>query len=79
MNEKLSLSELQLIIKDSLYLTLPDFYWVVAEISEMKENSAGHCYLELIEKLPDGSIVEWDGRQQHLRLDLQTRKMPGQR
>jgi exodeoxyribonuclease VII large subunit len=53
MNEKLSLSELQLIIKDSLYLTLPDFYWVVAEISEMKENSAGHCYMELIEKLPD--------------------------
>jgi exodeoxyribonuclease VII large subunit len=53
MNDKLSLTELQLIIKDSLYMTLPDFYWVVAEISEMKENSAGHCYLELIEKLPD--------------------------
>jgi exodeoxyribonuclease VII large subunit len=57
MNEKLSLSELQLIIKDSLYITLPDFYWVVAEISEMKENSAGHCYLELIEKLPDEKNV----------------------
>jgi exodeoxyribonuclease VII large subunit len=53
MDDKLSLSELQLIIKDSLYLALPDFYWVVAEISEMKENSAGHCYLELVEKLPD--------------------------
>ncbi len=53
MDDKLSLSELQLIIKDSLYLSLPDFYWVVAEISEMKENSAGHCYLELVEKLAD--------------------------
>ncbi len=52
-DDKLSLTELQLIIKDSLYIALPDFYWVVAEISEMKENSAGHCYLELIEKLPD--------------------------
>jgi exodeoxyribonuclease VII large subunit len=52
-DDKLSLSELQLIIKDSLYLSLPDFYWVIAEISEMKENSAGHCYLELVEKLPD--------------------------
>ncbi|MGD0341382.1 MAG: exodeoxyribonuclease VII large subunit [Bacteroidales bacterium] len=53
MQEKLSLSELQLIIKDSLYMALPDFYWVVAEISEMNENSSGHCYLELVEKLPD--------------------------
>jgi exodeoxyribonuclease VII large subunit len=53
MSEKLSLTELQLIIKDSLYLALPDMYWVIAEISEMKENYNGHCYLELVEKLPD--------------------------
>ncbi len=53
MNEKLSLTELQLIIKDSLYLALPDMYWVIAEISEIKENYNGHCYIELIEKLPD--------------------------
>jgi exodeoxyribonuclease VII large subunit len=53
MNEKLSLTELQLIIKDSLYLALPDMYWVIAEISEIKENYNGHCYLELVEKLPD--------------------------
>jgi exodeoxyribonuclease VII large subunit len=53
MTEKLSLTELQLIIRDSLYMALPDMYWVIAEISEIKENSAGHCYLELIEKQPD--------------------------
>lgn len=53
MNEKLSLTELQLVIKDSLYLALPDMYWVIAEISEIKENYNGHCYLELIEKHPD--------------------------
>jgi exodeoxyribonuclease VII large subunit len=52
MTEKLSLTELQLIIRDSLYMALPDMYWVIAEISEIKENSAGHCYLELIEKHP---------------------------
>jgi exodeoxyribonuclease VII large subunit len=28
-------------------------YWVVAEISEIKENYNGHCYLELVEKHPD--------------------------
>jgi exodeoxyribonuclease VII large subunit len=50
MNEKLTLTELQLIIKDSLYIALPDMYWVIAEISEMKENYNGHCYLELVEK-----------------------------
>jgi exodeoxyribonuclease VII large subunit len=53
MNEKLSLTELQLIIKDSLYLALPGMYWVIAEISEIKENYNGHCYLELVEKHPD--------------------------
>jgi exodeoxyribonuclease VII large subunit len=57
MTEKVSLTELQLIIRDSLYLALPDFYWVMAEISELKENSAGHCYLELIEKHPDDKNV----------------------
>jgi len=53
MTEKLSLSELQLIIRDALYMALPDMYWIIAEISEIKENYAGHCYLELIEKHPD--------------------------
>ena len=53
MNEKLSLTELQLIIRDSLYLSLPQSFWVVAEISEITVNSSGHCYLELVEKHPD--------------------------
>jgi len=53
MNERLSLTELQLIIRDSLYTAMPGFYWVTGEISEVKENFAGHCYLELIEKHPD--------------------------
>ena len=57
MTEKVSLTELQLIIRDSLYMALPDVYWVIAEISEIKENSAGHCYLELIEKQPDEKNV----------------------
>jgi len=57
MTEKLSLTELQLIIKDSLYLALPDMYWVTAEITEIKENSAGHCYLELVEKYSEEKNV----------------------
>ncbi len=57
MTEKLSLTELQLIIRDSLYLSLPEAFWVIAEIAELKENYAGHCYLELIEKHPDEKNV----------------------
>jgi len=53
MTEKLSLSELQQIIRDALYLSLPKMFWVAAEISEITVNSSGHCYLELIEKNPD--------------------------
>jgi exodeoxyribonuclease VII large subunit len=50
MADKLSLTELQLLIRDSLYLALPQTIWVVAEISEITVNSSGHCYLELVEK-----------------------------
>jgi exodeoxyribonuclease VII large subunit len=74
MSEKLSLTELQLIIRDSLYLALPDMYWVIAEISEIKENYAGHCYLELIEKNNDERNVRakvkaliWNNRYRFLR------------
>jgi exodeoxyribonuclease VII large subunit len=74
MTEKVSLTELQLIIRDSLYMTLPDFYWVIAEISELKENSTGHCYIELIEKHPDEKNVRarikaiiWSTRYRFLR------------
>lgn len=50
MPEKLTLSELNSLIKDALMDAFPETVWVVAEISELKENRIGHCYLELIEK-----------------------------
>ena len=31
-------------------------YWVVAEISELKVNYSGHCYLELVEKGGDNQV-----------------------
>ncbi len=46
----LSLSEINSRIRQVLKENFPDNFWVVAEISEMKVNAAGHCYLELIEK-----------------------------
>jgi exodeoxyribonuclease VII large subunit len=43
----ISLTELQELIRDKIYEALPGSFWVIAEIAEMKVQSAGHCYLEL--------------------------------
>jgi exodeoxyribonuclease VII large subunit len=44
---KISLTELLGLVRDKIYEALPEAFWVVAEIAEMKVNSTGHCYLEL--------------------------------
>jgi exodeoxyribonuclease VII large subunit len=44
------LSELQEEIRGVLQGYFPGTRWVVAEISEIKENFSGHCYLDLVEK-----------------------------
>jgi exodeoxyribonuclease VII large subunit len=46
--ENRTLSELLGQVKGALEKELPDQYWVVAEIMELRESR--HCYLELIEK-----------------------------
>ncbi len=48
--EKITLFELNQKVKEALALSFRTQYWVIAEISEIKENSSGHCYLELIQK-----------------------------
>lgn len=50
-DKSLSLSELTSQVKSVLSSEMGGFYWVVAEIAELKVNGmSGHCYLELIEK-----------------------------
>ena len=50
MSEKrLTLYELNHLVKDVLESEMPDEYWVEAELSECRE-SKGHCYMELIQK-----------------------------
>jgi len=51
--EHLRLSELIRSVKDTLNDHLDPSYWVVAEISEIKINQKGHCYLELSESADD--------------------------
>lgn len=46
---KLTLSELNGLVRELIETTMPGPYWVEAEIAELHE-SGGHCYLDLIEK-----------------------------
>ena len=61
-NNPLSLYELLGGVKMSLKSSLPPAYWVTAEISEMKVNYSGHCYLELIEKDSSGESIKAKAR-----------------
>ncbi|MGQ1787170.1 MULTISPECIES: exodeoxyribonuclease VII large subunit [unclassified Saccharicrinis] len=49
-DSSLSLFELNQKIKKTIHSSFAETYWVVAEISEIREVRNGHCYLELIEK-----------------------------
>lgn len=48
--EEITLSELQEKIGKSIENALPGKYWVSAETGEVKIHSAGHCYIELIDR-----------------------------
>jgi len=48
--EAISLYELNALVKRSLEQCLPDVYWVQAELSDVRTNGAGHCYLEFVQK-----------------------------
>ena len=54
----LSLSQLNGLIKSAILDTLPDQYWVVAEIADLKLNQKGHCYLDLVEKEGNAAIAQ---------------------
>lgn len=49
-NSAISLYELNHLIKAVLHDGLPEMFWVRAEMSDVRVNQNGHCYLEFIEK-----------------------------
>lgn len=52
----LTLFELNSLVRKTIELTLPDCYWVEAELAEVRERS-GHCYMELIQKDEFGTAL----------------------
>ncbi len=55
--EPLGLFELNRQIRMVVQAGFPGSVWVVGEISDFSLNRNGHCYLELIEKEPDGNKI----------------------
>ena len=51
----LSLYELNALVKRSIHACMPDTYWVQAELSDVRSNYSGHCYLEFVQKEPRGN------------------------
>ena len=57
MMESYSLLELNRCIGQRLKGVMSGLYWIVAEINELHVNSAGHCFMELIEKAPQSGQI----------------------
>ncbi len=57
-DKHLSLSEFAYLIRESITASLPDSYWISAEIAGLRINQKGHCYLELVEKKDESVIAQ---------------------
>lgn len=55
--DALSLFELNTRIREVIKTGTEKTYWVIGEISEMKVNYSGHCYLELIQKAEESDQI----------------------
>lgn len=49
-NNTLSLKEFNMAVSRVVRQAMPAYYWVRAELSEVRPNRSGHCYVELVEK-----------------------------
>lgn len=53
--QPLSLYELNNLVKQAVRYSLSDSYWVQAELSDVRSNYSGHCYLEFVQKDATGN------------------------
>ena len=52
-----SLYELNALVRQSVRFCMPDAYWVQAELSDVRTNYSGHCYLEFVQKDPKSNAL----------------------
>ena len=55
--EYISLSELNQEVAELIRESFTDYYWLIAEISDVRETASGHCYLEFLEKNPQTNAL----------------------
>ena len=60
--ESLTLYDLQRMVRGALESRFSDPIWISAEISELKLNNSGHCYLNLVEKGAGGGTPRAEAR-----------------
>ena len=53
----MTLAELNTLVRRGIRACLPDAYWIQAELSDVRANYSGHCYLEFIQKDPKGNSL----------------------
>lgn len=53
----LSLYELNSIVRRGVRTIMPDEYWVQAELSDVRSNYSGHCYMEFVQKDPHSNSL----------------------
>ena len=53
----LSLFEFNQLVRRSVRTCLPDEYWVQVELSDVRANYSGHCYLECVQKDPKSNSL----------------------
>lgn len=56
-HQPMSLLELNSLVRRGIRLCLPDEYWVQAELSDVRTNYSGHCYLEFVQKDVRGNML----------------------
>lgn len=60
--QNLTLYDLQRMVRGALESRFSDPIWISAEISELKLNNSGHCYLNLVEKGAGGGTPRAEAR-----------------
>lgn len=55
--ETLSLYELNALVRQTLEREMSATYWVQAELSDVRVNASGHCYVEFVQKSPQGNAL----------------------
>ena len=70
----MTLLELNVRVRRGVRAALPDMYWVQAELSDVRSNYSGHCYMEMLQKdersnalLAKARGVIWSGVYRRLR------------